>query len=212
MTSPLGRDYTLALQLAAEHVGAQHPQEIARRSGAFAEEIRGRIYLTLEMLGRRYVIPHPQVDVRFADSPEEVPLWIKVLVLHYLERGSAERLTGEMVTFQEVESGTFFLPFFRERVLGPLVGHFGCRPEAMVDAAKSAYNGEERERGDVSVTVFAFPYVPVTLVLWRGDEEFQPEGSILFDSTVSKYLPAEDLTTVCQMLVQGLIEADQQRT
>jgi hypothetical protein len=40
--------------------------------------------------------------------------------------------------------------------------------------------------------------VPITIALWRGDEEFGPEGSILFDSTVSEYLTNDDIHALCE--------------
>jgi hypothetical protein len=206
MTSPEQRDYALSFRLAAESLAKQHPQEIARRSGAFVEEFRGRVFLEVEVLGQRCVIPHPRIDVRPAGSREELPLWTKVLILHYLEKATGVRLSGDLITFQEVESGTFYLPIYRERVLRPMLDAFGHRPEALVDAAKRTLNGQERDHGDLSVTVFALPYVPVTPVLWRGDDEFPPDGTVLFDATVSQYLETEDITLLTQMLVQKLVQ------
>lgn len=211
MTSPEERDYGPSFKLAAETLAGQHPQEIARRSGAFVEEFRGRTYLEIEVLGRRCVIPHPEIDVRYADSREEMPLWTKVLILHYMERATGVRLSGDLVTFQEVESGTFYLPIYRDRVLKPMLEVFGHRPEALVDTAKRLLNGQERDHGDLSVTVFALPYVPITLVLWRGDEEFPPNGTALYDATISMYLNTEDITLLTQMLVQKLIQSTDSR-
>lgn len=207
MTTRQQRDYTLSLKLAVEALAALHPQEIARRSGAFVTEIRGRIFLELEVLGRRCVISHPEIEVRWEDSLQEVPSWQKAVVLHYLERAPGVQLSGNLVTFQEVESGAFYLPIFKARVLTPFVEAFGSAPGRMVEAAMRSFNGEERGHGHRSVTVFAFPYVPITLVLWEGDEEFPPDGTLLYDSTVSEYLSTEDITLVSEMLVQGLIQA-----
>lgn len=206
MNSTQQRDYTLSLELAVKALKGRHPQEIARRSGAFVTEIRGRIFLEMAVLGRRCVIPHPDIDVRWADSPDEIPPWQKALILHYLKKAPGIQLSGNLVTFQEVESGAFYMPIFRARVLKPFVEAFGPRPDSMVEAAKRSFNGEERGHGHRSVTVFAFPYVPITLVLWEGDREFPPEGTLLYDSTVSEYLSTEDITLVSEMLVRGLIE------
>ncbi|GAI27680.1 unnamed protein product, partial [marine sediment metagenome] len=60
--------------------------------------------------------------------------------------------------------------------------------------------------GDVAVTINAFNYVPITLVLWRGDEEFNPEGNILFDSTISDYLPTEDINILCETISWKLVK------
>jgi len=60
--------------------------------------------------------------------------------------------------------------------------------------------------GDVAVTINAFRRVPVTIVLWRGDDEFAPEGSILFDVTISDYLFGEDIVVLCETISWRLVE------
>jgi hypothetical protein len=57
----------------------------------------------------------------------------------------------------------------------------------------------------MAVTINAFSRVPVTIVLWRGDDEFAPDGNILFDANVSDYLPTEDITILCETIVWKLI-------
>ncbi|HUT97259.1 MAG TPA: DUF3786 domain-containing protein, partial [Dehalococcoidales bacterium] len=59
--------------------------------------------------------------------------------------------------------------------------------------------------GDVAVTINAFKRVPITFVLWRGDEEFPPDGSILFDATVSDYLSIEDTNVLCERIAWKLV-------
>jgi Domain of unknown function (DUF3786) len=46
--------------------------------------------------------------------------------------------------------------------------------------------------------------VPVTLALWRGDEELTPAGNILFDASISGYLEAEDITVLCETITRAL--------
>ena len=59
--------------------------------------------------------------------------------------------------------------------------------------------------GDVAVTVNAFSRVPITFILWRGDEEFLPEGNIIFDSTISDYLSTEDINMLCETMAWRLV-------
>jgi hypothetical protein len=47
--------------------------------------------------------------------------------------------------------------------------------------------------------------VSITLVLWRGDEEVAPNGSILFDANIADYLSAEDVTVLCETLVRRMV-------
>jgi hypothetical protein len=53
------------------------------------------------------------------------------------------------------------------------------------------------------------PRIPLTLVLWTGDEEFAPEATVLFDKSVRSYLPPEDIAMLSGMVVYRLIRINQ---
>jgi len=44
----------------------------------------------------------------------------------------------------------------------------------------------------------------VVMVLWRGDDEFAPNASMLFDSTFTDYLSTEDISILCERIVEKL--------
>jgi len=67
----------------------------------------------------------------------------------------------------------------------------------LLEMAKSV-GGRKADFGDASVTINALSMVPLTLVLWKGDDEFSPEGTIMFDRTITDYLPTEDIIILCQ--------------
>ncbi|MFC1957153.1 DUF3786 domain-containing protein [Chloroflexota bacterium] len=69
------------------------------------------------------------------------------------------------------------------------------------------WGGQKADLGDASVAISAFPRVPVTLVLWQGDSEFPPSASIMFDATVTDYLPTEDIIVACEAIVWTLVRS-----
>lgn len=93
---------------------------------------------------------------------------------------------------------------FVRRAKEPLLKAFGDNPGRMPELASSAYDTSGLDYGDFSVIVKALPLVPVALVLWEGDEEFPPEGNILFDRSISKFLSAEDTAWLAGMVVYPL--------
>jgi len=110
-----------------------------------------------------------------------------------------------LITFKELPEGSNYFRTFWQRAIKPIVDHFGSEPQLLVGIAQKL-GGSKIDYGDVAVTVNAFRRVPVTLVLWRGDEEFAPEGNILFDSTISDYLATEDITILCETIVWRLVK------
>jgi hypothetical protein len=81
----------------------------------------------------------------------------------------------------------------------------------MVKLSAEVYGAKLFNQGDFSVVIKALPLVPVALILWKGDEEFPPEGTLLFDKTVSKILSAEDIAWLAGMVVYPLIGMARQK-
>jgi len=102
-----------------------------------------------------------------------------------------------------VPGGLFEYASFSREVLIPLLDRFGKKPELLVKAAANL-GGSEAGYGNAAVSIKAFPNVPVVIVLWRGDEEFPPNASILFDSTVADYLSTEDMSVLCGRITEKL--------
>jgi hypothetical protein len=87
------------------------------------------------------------------------------------------------------------------------VKHFGKSPELLVKAA-AQLGGRKANHGDVSATINAFPHVPITFVLWRGDDEIAPNGNILFDANISDYLSTEDVTVLTETIIWKLVKGN----
>ena len=69
--------------------------------------------------------------------------------------------------------------------------------------------GRPLDFGDVGVRIQAFPFIPLALILWRGDAEFPAEGKLLFDDSVKEYLPVEDIVILAETVVWKLIKTGQ---
>ncbi len=200
--------YALSYELAREKLAAiSDLEEQCRKSGArYIEPDR----ITLDYLSQSYSISFPDVDISLSEGPDsagtEVPLTDKILLLHYLVQAEGTPTTGTMITFKQMPGGVSYYPAFFGRVIGPLVKHFGGQPDLLLKTAERL-GGKEAQIGDASVTVNAFPHVPVTLALWKGDDEVAPSGNVLLDASISDYLPTEDVAVLCGNLVWKLVKS-----
>ena len=193
--------YTLATE---ELTKLKDIEQQCRNSGAQYQEAASRKVITLNYLNRLYRITLPEVRVTLSDSRDEVPLKTRVLLLHYLIRAKGTPPSGRMITFKELPEGVVYAPTFAKRTLNPLAKNFGKVPHRLVDTAEKL-GGKKAGFGDVSVTINAFPRVPITLVLWREDSEFPSSAGIMFDATVTDYLPTEDIIVACEAIVWALV-------
>jgi len=197
--------YGLAYKLACEQltkIGDIEQQCL--KGGARYQVINSHKLIVIEYLNRLYQVTFPDVEVSLRDSEEAVPLRDKILILHYLTQARGTPLSNKIITYKELPEGVNYFRTFAKRTIKPLLDYFGQEPGQLVDVAKKL-GGHKTGYGDTAVTINAFSQVPITLVLWQGDEEFPPEGNILFDSTITDYLSTEDINVLCETIVWRLV-------
>ncbi|GAI85984.1 unnamed protein product [marine sediment metagenome] len=198
--------YELAYKLACEQLAKfDNIGQQCLKSGAQYQVIDSQEIIILEYLNQSYQIVFPDIDISLIGSEEEVPMRDKILILHYLTQAKGTPITNKITAFRELPEGANYFPTFSKRAIKPLLDHFGREPERLIDAAEKL-GGHRVDYGDVAVTINAFSYVPITLVLWQGNGEFAPEGSILFDSTISDYLSTYDITVLCETISWKLVK------
>ena len=206
-------DYKKAVELSRQRLATRDAQEIATHSGATMEQgPDGHPLLALPFLQKRVLLEGPGFQMTFRESGEEPNLQEQVLILHYLNGATGAAPTGEWVAYQEIPDGKFYIDAFLRRAKNPMVNTFGDQPEVFIILAKEIYDAQPLDQGDAAVTVQAFPRVPVALILWRGDDEFPPEGTILFDRSIGDILSAEDIAWLAGMIVYPLMGMAKGRT
>jgi len=195
--------YELSYKLAREQLSKiSDIQEQCRKSGAQYIEPNK---LVIDYLNQPYHISLPDIEISLEDRKIEVPLKDKILILHYFTLAQGTPATDILVTYKQLPGGVSYFSAFSQRAIAPFVNHFGKSPELLKKAA-AKLGGREVDYGDVSVAVNAFDHVPITLVLWRGDEELAPNGNILFDANISDYLSTEDVTVLCETIIWKLVK------
>lgn len=197
-------DYRASLDLARGELKIRNPVHVCRVSGALFMEKQGEPpSIRLPFLNRVVSISWP--DLMFSSGTDtELPIKQEILILHYLNGSKGENPTGEWIAYQDIPSAKFYLDAFSRRVKYPLVSTFGEQPARLAVAAKERYGATTSSHGDVSVIIQALPKIPVMMVIWKGDEEFPPDGTILFDSSIKDILSADDIAELSSVIVYPL--------
>lgn len=196
--------YKFAYKIASQNLAEVNLEQQCLNSGAEYKVIDSHPVITLDYLNRSYRISLPEVDISLADSDEEVPLKDKILLLHYVIQAKGTPLAVKSITYKELPEGISYFRTFHKRAIKPFLDHFGRQPAKLTEVAREL-GGAKADYGDVAVTINAFKRVPITFVLWKGDEEFPPDGSIIFDATVSDYLSIEDINVLCERIAWKLV-------
>lgn len=198
--------YELAYKLAGEQLAKLNDlEQQCQKSGAQYLMIDSQRVIIVKYLNQSYRITLPDIKISLTSSKEEVPLKDKILILHYLTQAKGTQISNKLVTYKELPEGANYLPTFSKRAIKPLVDYFGKQPHLLVDIA-TKLGGQKADYGDVAVTINAFSRVPITFVLWQGNEEFPPNGNIIFDSSISDYLTTEDINVLCEAIAWRLVK------
>lgn len=155
----------------------------------------------LEIEGRPAATDPGAADPGAADA--DLPP--RILVLHYLERASGAPLSGKLVGFDQLAGGRFYGSAFRKRTETPLARIFAPAPARLAEVAASL-GGAPADHGDASAILWPFPRVPMTLIVWTGDEELPPNAKVLFDDTAESYLSTEDIAVLGDLVIRRVKE------
>jgi hypothetical protein len=119
--------------------------------------------------------------------------YLTILVLHYAVRRAKglPALTGEWISFKQLEGGEGYYPAFKKRVLEPIVRKYGSDIQAL-SGITARFKAKTVAMADAAVAVEVFEGAPVLLTMWKGDDEFGPEANVLFDKSISDIFCTED--------------------
>ncbi|MDR2456113.1 MAG: DUF3786 domain-containing protein [Deltaproteobacteria bacterium] len=196
-------DFKNAIVLAKADLAKRKAQETAELSGAALEGGN----LALKFLGRGALVDAATYDVRWADQREgeDFALTDAVMLLHYLQGAKGVGPTGEIVAYRQIPGGEFYTAAFRKRAEIPLIKTFGHKPGLLLKAAEKLGGAPREGLGDEGAIFRVLPNIDVLTVIHHGDEEFDPDGQVLFDKSVSHAVSIEDVAWLGSAVVYRLM-------
>ncbi|MCG6551768.1 MAG: DUF3786 domain-containing protein [Candidatus Magnetominusculus sp. LBB02] len=168
-----------------------------RKAAAATGALEGGDGITIKCLGRDYIVRYDGS----VDSGAAVSLWIKILLLIYIKTAEHSELSNDWVSFDRLRMGIVKIGAFKKECESPLTEMF-IKDYAASVAALRALGAEEVEGqpSNAAWKLYLLPKIPILILYWQSDEEFQPEIKVLFDSTAEKYLDIESLVFLLREL------------
>jgi hypothetical protein len=124
----------------------------------------------------------------------------RLSILWYMTSAKDVPLSGRLVNPGNLKGGQLFFRGTHVLPLERLAEKYTADSAAFVTRGV-ALGGEKSSYGDASVTLYPLPRIPVTLILWCGDEEFPPRADLLFDSSCESHLALDILWSIAMMSV-----------
>jgi hypothetical protein len=195
--------YEAAISKAWEDLGKRNPQEVAKMANIPWDSENGMF--TVIFIGVEYQISLSQRTVQGQGGDDVYP-FLAVLLLHYLVNVKALHPQGKLISFRELEGGDVYYSAFCARAINPITESFGSKPQAIIEAGKRI-GAELGDLGDISIIIHVFPKIPVTIILWEGDDEVPPSSNMLFDISIKEHLPTEDVAVIGGFVASKLIKS-----
>lgn len=191
-----------AVRVAREMAQKRDPLDIARDTGARFEGTADGGVFSLPFLGGEVALTWPALEV--AEGTQPIPDHVLALLLYYLGISDGAEPTGEAVSFADLPDGRFYVTAFRGYTAALLGRRFAHEVDAL-ELAVAALGGVPLvSAADRGWWIPALPRVPVTLLWWDADEEFDARAELLFDKTASHHLTTDGCAVLGSWLTSML--------
>lgn len=158
--------------------------------------------VTIDFLDGRYVVTREGVAAEWGEDPS---VWVKILLLIYLTRAGGRLPTASWVSYRDLPNSVSKSASFEE-CSARIARAFGG-DRVGLERAVIALGGRPSETGsaDLAYVLPVLPRVPVLLLFWDREEEFDARAGFLLDGSVLDYLDLEALLFVGEALAGRLL-------
>jgi hypothetical protein len=127
-----------------------------------------------------------------------------LLALGYLAYAREVPPAGRLINPAQLPGGEIFLRGTHVLPLDRVAQRYGDRPDEFQRIGREL-NGAKLEYRDMSVELWPFPKLPITLIVWSGDDEFPPRASLLLDANCSNFLPTDIIWNAASLTVNLML-------
>ena len=184
------------------------PQDVCRRSLSVFDQSAGTynvgvfgMPVTVSAERRTMGGSNPDSDLVL----KKMAYFSRLSILHYLIGAQAVPSSGRLVKPLELKVGALY---FRGSHVLPLDA-IAARYRRDVDGFMGQgirFGGRRQPFGDAAVELRPFPRLPVTVVLWREDDEFAARADLMLDATCEVHVPADILWSIAMMSVKAMLQ------
>lgn len=188
----------LPLTFYQEKFRALDPAETAARCGLPWDGETGTF--TMNLLGDRFAVSWPDFAIA---GPVELTNPERILFLRYLVDGRRTPPAGRFLTYREFPWGEVYLQQFTGRCIKRFAFSYGGRPD-LLRRVMDSMGAKPLERSDVGYELELMEGLSIQFLLWLGDDEFPPNGQILFSDSFLTAFTAEDLANIGDIVLNRM--------
>jgi uncharacterized protein DUF3786/putative Fe-S cluster protein len=180
-----------------EKVGTLNFEAVAQDVGG--EYKNKENILSIRSLGKEF-----HVDSRGVVRSEcHIIPWVEAPLLSYICHPQHKQVTGQWISFREIQGGIEWRGLFRSRCETPLRLLADNHPELLADIV-DLFLGREVEGfdADIALVLHPFPHIPILICYQAPDGDLESDLNIFFDECCGVNLHVKSLYTLCAGLVK----------
>lgn len=162
----------------------------------------------ISLLNSEYIVNLQEKQVLSAKESTPAGYIEELCILAYLINSKDLPLANKLTRAESLPGGQFFFRGLHKLDTEKLEEAFGLCPERLYEIMDE-FGAKRCEFGDAAIELYLLPRIPLTVVIWRSDEEFPARASILFDETAAEQLPLDALWAAANLTVKTLIKKRQ---
>ena len=184
MLGPLKKEISqIDFRTVAKDLGAEHSDDRLR----------------IKCLGKDFIVDRSGN----IESLIHVNSWVAGPLLKYVIMGGNEPLSGRWVSFEELKRASSVAQYFDRRCEEPMRQLAESHTDIFFDLI-NIFGGKDIEgfSTDYARVIYPLPKVPMLILYWRADGQFDSKLRLLLDSTADRYLDIEFIIA----LGRGIVE------
>jgi hypothetical protein len=179
------------------------PEDVCRRTGALYNE-RSRLF-TLSAFGTMFSVDAQKKMILSLEPQGEIFLtrlryFFVLSLLWYMVKATDVKPGNKLVKPSGMSGGDIFFRGSHVLPLESIARKYAHDRKAFRERGL-LHGGRVVEYGDAAIELSPFLKVPVTVILWLADDEWDARADLLFDSTALNHLSIDVLWSIAMMSV-----------
>lgn len=191
-------NYDLVLDYCREKIKSLDPNNISELSNIYFNN--NLSIFEINLMNNRFIMEYPSGNLFKESSTTSNNLELDIIITRYLLNATGIPPTNKFITFKEVPGGNVYYNNFLNRTIKKLAYEFSnC-----IDKYKIIMESLGAKKVDIGDLAYKFNFIGnifMIFIIWFGDDEFEPNANILFDSNITYYFNAEDLAVVPDLAI-----------
>jgi hypothetical protein len=197
------------IQKPLEHYSAIYrrldPHVVAKRTNLSFDSQKG--VFRLHLVGTTHHVTWPDFCLMDAYGRECGTVYEAILMLRYLCEGVHVPATGREIAYREFTDARLQESKFTALTTRQIIKEFGNDLDSFkrVMEAHPELHAQALEKCDAGYRLMFLDGLPLSIRMWKGDDEFLPSAQVLFDENFRFAFSTEDIAVAGTILIDRLI-------